>query len=93
MIVERTPERVAALARTMADFKRKLVVANIKPSQSAKYDVFLSFSRNDATVADFLRAELEKREDTKRFSIFELRLRRERAGRKNSIEPSAQVDA
>ena len=72
MIVERTPERVAALARTMADFKRKLVVANIKPSQSAKYDVFLSFSRNDAKAADFVRAELEKREDTK--NVFDFRI-------------------
>ncbi|MGC1998014.1 MAG: hypothetical protein WA704_29410, partial [Pseudolabrys sp.] len=56
----------------MADFKRKLVVANIKPSQSAKYDVFLSFSRNDAKAADFVRAELEKREDTK--NVFDFRI-------------------
>ena len=72
MIVERTAERVPALARTMADFKRKLVVANIKPSQSAKYDVFLSFSRNDAKAADFVRAELEKREETK--NVFDFRI-------------------
>jgi len=72
MIVERTPERVAVLARTMADFKRKLDLSNIKPSQSTKYDVFLSFSRNDAKAADFAKAELEKREDTKK--VFDFRI-------------------
>jgi hypothetical protein len=72
MIVERAPDRVPALARTMADFKRKMAVSNINPSHSAKYDVFLSFSRNDAKAADFVRAELEKREDTKK--VFDFRI-------------------
>jgi len=76
MIVERNPERVAELARTMADFKRKLVVSNIEPSQSEKYDVFLSFSSKDEKAADLVKAELGKREDTK--SVFDFRIQIEK---------------
>jgi len=72
MIVERIPERAAALARTMADFKRKLVSSNIKPSQSARYDVFLSFSSNDGEAANFAGAELKKRDDVAK--VFDFRI-------------------
>jgi hypothetical protein len=75
-IVEREPNRAAALVVTMADFKSKLVASNLKPSNSTTYDVFLSFSTKDAEAADCVRAKLHERNVAK--AIFDFRLQIEK---------------
>jgi hypothetical protein len=75
-IVERVPNRAAALASTMADFKSKLAASNLKPSQSSTFDIFLSFSTKDAKAADCAKAEIYKRDNAKR--IFDFRLQIEK---------------
>jgi hypothetical protein len=74
-IVAREPYRAAMLATAMAEFKSKLTPSRLQPpnsTASTSYDVFLSFSSKDATAADQVRAELNKRDDTT--TIFDFRL-------------------
>ncbi len=71
-IVERQPDRAAALAATMAEFKSKLVTSKLRPAQSTSFDVFLSFSTKDAKAVDCTRIELLKRGDANR--VFDFRI-------------------
>jgi len=58
-IVECRPDRAAALAATMADFKARTAVASTRDAlQPASFDVFLSFSSDDAEAADCAKAAL-----------------------------------
>jgi hypothetical protein len=72
-IVERRPYWASILAARMTEFKSKMEAsAQPKPPPAATFDVFLSFSTQDASVADFAKRELSKRSDAKR--IFDFRL-------------------
>ena len=84
-IVARDPLRAKALAATMAEFKSRLTVSNLKPSESETFDVFLSFSSQDSEAADFARAELAKGPPRSTYSIFDFRSIRVKAGRRKSI--------
>jgi len=64
--------RREALRATMANFRTQLAHFPPEAAPSGAYDVFLSFSSQDARAADTARAALQQREDTKR--IFDFRL-------------------
>jgi hypothetical protein len=71
-IVTPTRNDAVALAATFQDYKAKLSTAALKPSQSAAYDVFLSFSTADAAAADHAKSALQMSIDAKK--IFDFRL-------------------
>jgi hypothetical protein len=59
-IVVRDPNRAAALANAMADFKSKLSISRLMPSQSTAFDIFLSFSAEDGRAAECAKLELNR---------------------------------
>jgi hypothetical protein len=71
-IVTHGSKHAASLAATFEGFKSELSTVALKPSQSAGFDVFLSFSSADAAAADCAKSVLQTRTDAKR--IFDFRL-------------------
>ena len=72
MIVECVPERARELARVASDYKSSLQAVETTPEEVASFDVFLSFSSQDAVAAECAKHALEARQDIKR--IFDYRL-------------------
>jgi hypothetical protein len=70
-IIVRDLEQAEALSATMSKFKAQMSVPAFRPAESISFDIFLSFSMHDASVADFVKSELHKADQAKR--IFDSR--------------------
>jgi hypothetical protein len=70
-VVERSPDKAAALHQTMTQLKveyegRNLLTGTGRGRDALAYDVFLSYSRDDQAAADFLAGELHADESRPR---------------------------
>ena len=65
-------DRADDLLATMADYRIKVDSSQPNESQSTAFDIFLSFSSTDASVADSAKAALQRRSDAKRIFDYPL---------------------
>ena len=71
-LVERRQDQAIVLSNTFEEFKKGLSIQKLSPQTQTSYEIFLSFSSNDAEAAQRSKTELAKKLDGGK--IFDFRL-------------------